>query len=212
MSILTKFKDLAVESIRDNWKLIVVFYVIFIIVFAATWIVSADVVSSNIENLTGAMNATPSGDTAVNSEDALSIFVHNELGGLMTYLGSVFFAIAAIVMLLYNAANLGATGPLLSAVSSNGGLRYLVYLIPHGIFEITATVLESVAGILLFMFIFRFLRAMMARKGASGAFEENKKVLIQSLVIIVISTILLLVAAPIEAYFSVPFSELIVGV
>ena len=44
------------------------------------------------------------------------------------------------------------------------------------------------------------------------AFEENKKVLIQSLVIFVISTILLLIAAPIEAYFSVPFSELIVGV
>ena len=45
----------------------------------------------------------------------------------------------------------------------------------------------------------------------SEAFNQNKKVLIQSLIIMIFSAILLVIAALIEAYFSVPFSEFIVG-
>lgn len=95
----------------------------------------------------------------------------------------------------------------------NGGLRYIVYLLPHGIFELTATVLESAAGIMLFLFIWRFFRALISREthGVSEAFDKTKKILVQSLIIMIFTTILLLIAAPIESYISVPFSELIVG-
>ena len=92
------------------------------------------------------------------------------------------------------------------------GIMYLVYVIPHGIFEITATVLESVAGILLFLFIWRFIKAWRTGNGVSEAFEKTKKVLIQSIMIFIFSTILLVIAAPIEAYVSVPLSAFICGV
>ena len=194
MNILKKFKDLLFESLRDNKKLIIVFYVI-----------SA--------SLSGIQNASSSTPTLDNTISAMDILINNEWSGILTYVGSIFFGIFAIISLGYNGVNLGMFGQLFSQYVPNGGLKYIVYLIPHGIFEITATVLHSVAGILLFLFIWRFIRAMISKDvhGASEAFNQNKKVLIQSLIIMIFSAILLVIAALIEAYFSVPFSEFIVG-
>lgn len=210
MNILKKFKDLLFESLRDNKKLIIVFYVFFIVCFIGAWILSADAISASLSGIENASSSTPSLD---NTLSAMDILINNEWSGILTYVGSIFFGIFAIISLGYNGVNLGMFGQLFSQYVPNGGLKYIVYLIPHGIFEITATVLHSVAGILLFLFIWRFIRAMISKDvhGASEAFNQNKKVLIQSLIIMIFSAILLVIAALIEAYFSVPFSEFIVG-
>ncbi len=210
MNILKKFKDLLFESLRDNKKLIIVFYVFFIVCFIGAWILSADAISASLSGIQNASSSTPTLD---NTLSAMDILINNEWGGILTYVGSIFFGIFAIISLGYNGVNLGMFGQLFSQYVPNGGLKYIVYLIPHGIFEITAIVLQSVAGILLFLFIWRFIRAMISKDvhGASEAFNQNKKVLIQSLIIMIFSAILLVIAALIEAYFSVPFSEFIVG-
>lgn len=210
MNILKKFKDLLFESLRDNKKLIIVFYVFFIVCFIGAWILSADAISASLSGIQNASSSTPTLD---NTLSAMDILINNEWSGILTYVGSIFFGIFAIISLGYNGVNLGMFGQLFSQYVPNGGLKYIVYLIPHGIFEITATVLQSVAGILLFLFIWRFIRAMISKDvhGASEAFNQNKKVLIQSLIIMIFSAILLVIAALIEAYFSVPFSEFIVG-
>ena len=210
MNILKKFKDLLFESLRDNKKLIIVFYVFFIVCFIGAWILSADAISASLSGIQNASSSTPTLDNTLN---AMDILINNEWSGILTYVGSIFFGIFAIISLGYNGVNLGMFGQLFSQYVPNGGLKYIVYLIPHGIFEITATVLHSVAGILLFLFIWRFIRAMISKDvhGASEAFNQNKKVLIQSLIIMIFSAILLVIAALIEAYFSVPFSEFIVG-
>ena len=210
MNILKKFKDLLFESLRDNKKLIIVFYVFFIVCFIGAWILSADAISASLSGIQNASSSTPTLD---NNISVMDILINNEWSGILTYVGSIFFGIFAIVSLGYNGVNLGMFGQLFSQYVPNGGLKYIVYLIPHGIFEITAIVLQSVAGILLFLFIWRFIRAMISKDvhGASEAFNHNKKVLIQSLIIMIFSAILLVIAALIEAYFSVPFSEFIVG-
>ena len=210
MNILKKFKDLLFESLRDNKKLIIVFYVFFIVCFIGAWILSADAISASLSGIQNASSSTPTLDNTIS---AMDILLNNEWSGILTYVGSIFFGIFAIISLGYNGVNLGMFGQLFSQYVPNGGLKYIVYLIPHGIFEITATVLHSVAGILLFLFIWRFIRAMISKDvhGASEAFNQNKKVLIQSLIIMIFSAILLVIAALIEAYFSVPFSEFIVG-
>ena len=210
MNILKKFKDLLFESLRDNKKLIIVFYVFFIVCFIGAWILSADAISASLSGIQNASSSTPTLDNTI---IAMDILINNEWSGILTYVGSIFFGIFAIISLGYNGVNLGMFGQLFSQYVPNGGLKYIVYLIPHGIFEITATVLHSVAGILLFLFIWRFIRAMISKDvhGASEAFNQNKKVLIQSLIIMIFSAILLVIAALIEAYFSVPFSEFIVG-
>ena len=177
------------------------------------WIYSSSHAAEAISTLNAA-NDTASSMGLSTTVSPVDLFITNEMGGIVTYIASIFFGIFAIVGLLYNALNLGALGPIMGYFSPGGSLQYIIYLIPHGIFEITATVLQSAAGILLFMFIYRFIMAIVGKetRGLSESFEKAKKPLIHSLVIMVFATILLLIAAPIEAYISVPISELLLGI
>jgi uncharacterized membrane protein SpoIIM required for sporulation len=199
-------KELFVESITDNKKLIIGLYALFIIAFILSWIILAprmETIASNVP-----ASGTPGGDTS-----AFELFIHNEWGGIATYFASIFFGISAVVMVLYNAFSIAAIGPLFAKIIPNGDILFILYLIPHGIFEFTGLILQSAAGILLFLFVWRFIRAWRSSDtdGASDAFEMTKKALIQSVVLMVIATILLLIAAPIEAYVSVPFSQAVMG-
>jgi uncharacterized membrane protein SpoIIM required for sporulation len=210
MNILKKFIDLLVESLSDNRKLIIVMAVLFVVCFIGAWVFSSGPVNSTVALIQNMSASSPGMDQGTGP---VELFINNEVGGILTYVGSIFFGIFAVVSLAYNGVNMGMLGQLFSQMVPNGGLKYIVYLIPHGIFELTATVLESAAGIMLFLFIWRFARAWMSKEtnGASDAFEKSKKILIQSLIIMIFTTILLIIAAPIEAYISVPFSEMIVG-
>lgn len=210
MNILKKFKDLLIESLKDNKKLIIGLYVFFIICIIGAWILSAGPIGAKLSE---AQNMSSSAPFIGQDASPVDLFINNEFGGILVYFGSIFFGIFAIVSLVYNGINMGLIGQLFSQALPNGGLRFLVYLIPHGIFELTATVLQSVAGILLFLFICRFIRAMISSEthGVSEAFDKSKKALVQSVILMIFATILLLIAAPIEAYISVPFSELILG-
>ena len=130
-----------------------------------------------VESAPGKLLASNSTNSDIGSVSAVDIFIQNEWGGIVTYIASVFFAIPAIIVLIYNGVNLGFTGQLFNQIVPNGGFRYIVYLIPHGIFEITATVLQSVAGVLLFLFIWRFVKSWRSEQtlGASDAFDKTKK-------------------------------------
>ena len=207
MNFIIKFKDLLIESLKDNKKLIIGLYILFIICFVGAWILSASKMQVAFGNVPVANN------TNLN-QSATELFIHNASGGIMTYLASIFFAIPAIVMIIYNGVSLGAVGQLFNTIMPNGGAFYIAYLIPHGIFEITSTVIQSACGIMLFLFIYRFIKAILSSEsnGVSDAFEKTKKPLVQSIVLMVFSIILLLIAAPIEAYVSVPLAEFIVGV
>ena len=213
MNILTQFKNLLMESLSENKKLIIGLYALFIIVFIIAWIYSSSHATDMISTMQAA-NDTASSVGLSTSLSPVDLFIQNEGGGIVTYIASIFFGIFAILMIIYNAFNIGILGPIIGHFAPGGGLQYIIYLIPHGIFEITATILQSVAGILLFMFIYKFIRAIIGKEtqGLSESFEKAKKPLIQSLVIMIFAAILLLIAAPIEAYLSVPISELFFGV
>lgn len=213
MDIITKFKDLLIDSLKENKKMILVFYAIFFVSF----ILSAALVGGHMENV---IDDTP--DSAGGSKDgnvtATELFLHNELGGIEVYIASILFGIPAIIIIIYNGVSLGLTGALLSHFMPKGWIQYIIYLIPHGIFEFTAMVIQSVAGILLFLFIVDFLKGLI-RSEKNGfkekvifSYEENNKRFIQSLVLMIFGTILLLIAAPIEAYVSIPLSNFILGV
>ena len=213
MDIITKFKDLLIDSLKENKKMILVFYAIFFISF----ILSAALVGGHMENV---IDDTP--DSAGGSKDgnvtATELFIHNELGGIGAYIASILFGIPAIIEIIYNGVSLGLTGALLSHFMPKGWIQYIIYLIPHGIFEFTAMVIQSVAGILLFLFIVDFLKGLI-RSEKNGfkekvifSYEENNKRFIQSMVLMIFCTILLLIAAPIEAYVSIPLSNFILGV
>lgn len=213
MNIITKFKDLLIDSLKENKKMILAFYAIFFVSF----ILSAALAGGHMENV---IDDIP--DSAGGSKDgnvtATELFIHNELGGIGAYIASILFGIPAIIAIIYNGVSLGLTGALLSHFMPKGWIQYIIYLIPHGIFEFTAMVIQSVAGILLFLFIVDFLKGLI-RSEKNGfkekvifSYEENNKRFIQSLVLMIFGTILLLIAAPIEAYVSIPLSNFILGV
>ena len=127
-----QLKDLFVESIKDNKKLIIGLYVLFIAVFIASWILA----SPQMQSVAG--DITPLNNPQNTGVGPLELFIQNAGGGIMTYLASVFFAIPAIVMVIYNAVNISLIGPLFDTILPNGGIMFILYLIPHGIFEITA--------------------------------------------------------------------------
>ena len=195
-------KKLVIETLKENKKLIIGLYALFLIVFIATWIMMAPKTASISSNATAL--STPGAGSS-----ALELFIHNESSGIVTYLASIFFGIFAIVMIIFNGYNIAILGPIFAKILPHGGIMYILYLIPHGIFEITGMVLDSTAGILLFLFIWRFIKALRSSdtNGASDAFEKTKKTLIQSIVIFVIALCLTLIAAPIEAYLSTNIAE-----
>ena len=207
MNAIIKFKNLLVEALKGNRKLIIGLYLLFIVCFVAAWILSAPKMQASHGNI-------PVSNNTEMDLGALDLFIHNASSAIGIYLASVLFAIPAFGMLIFDGASMGAMGPLFNSIMPNGGLFFIAYLIPHGIFEITASVIGSAAGVLLFLFVFRFAKAIIGSgaDGASDAFEKTKKPFIQSLVLLAFAIILLLVAAPIEAYVSVPLAEFVVVV
>ena len=213
MNIITKFKDLLIDSLKENKKMILAFYAIFFVSF----ILSAALAGGHMENVIDDIPDS-SGGSKDGNVTATELFIHNELGGIGAYIASILFGIPAIIEIIYNGVSLGLTGALLSHFMPKGWIQYIIYLIPHGIFEFTAMVIQSVAGILLFLFIVDFLKGLI-RSEKNGfkekvifSYEENNKRFIQSLVLMIFCTILLLIAAPIEAYVSIPLSNFILGV
>lgn len=205
--MISEFKNLLIEALRDNKKLIIGLYMLFIICFIAAWALYASKFQANFSNMTATsgISVTPS---------ALELFIHNASSAVAIYLASLFFAIPAVGMVIFDGVNMGMIGPLFGSIMPNGGMFYIVYLIPHGIFEITGSIIGSAAGVLLFLFIFRFAKALIGKDadGASDAFEKTKKPLMQSLALLAFAIILILIAAPIEAYVSVPLAEFIFGI
>lgn len=214
MTIIESFKNILMETLGDNKRLIIGLYALFIIMFIVSWIFSSEIVAANIDQIinSGGVSGPSSGEVS-----AIDLFIHNESSGIMVYFGSIFFAIMAFASIIYNAINLGMVGALLSSLQTNGALLYILYLIPHGIFEITGTIIQSVAGILLFRFLWNFVKSTIGNhengwgSGLSQSFEKNKKLLIQSIVLMIFATVLLLIAAPMEAHVSYEFSRFIVG-
>lgn len=213
MGMITKFKDLLIETLKDNKKLILIFYILFIASFIISWMFSDGMVDTFLNSVTAS-----TGGGGNETVTAMELFIHNEWGGIVTYIASIFFGIASVLILIYNGFNLALQGILLSSFLKKGAIQYIVYLIPHGIFEITAMVIQSVAGILLFMFIWRVIKSFIKseknvfKEKVLSSYEENKKIFIQSLVLMIFATILLIIASPIEAYVSVPLSEFILGI
>ena len=213
MNILTKFKDLLIESLKDNKKLILAAYAIFLVSFIVTAALSGSAIENTLDSLS---NSTDVG--TIQNTSATQLFIHNEAGGIQTYITSIFFGISAIFSLVYNGVNMALLGGLLANLMEKGWIEYILNILPHGIFEISALVIQSVAGILLFLFVWGFLKGIIKsdlngfKEKASNSYEENKKKLIQSLVLMIFGTILLLIAAPIEAYVSVPLANFILGI
>ena len=216
MSFLVNFKNELFETLGEYKKLILIFYLVFLVLLVGSIVLAPNIVG-NVADSSQVNNTDSSDDVQTDTDDgALYLFIHNEKSSLLVYISSIFFGISAIVTPIYDALNIGLISVLFVKLGK-GTLFYVIYLIPHGIFEFSGVILSSVAGLILFKFVWKFIKTMFKNDGdlknrVSSSFNDNKKILKQSFILIIFTTILLLIAAPIEAYVSIPFAEFITSI
>ncbi|MEM3074392.1 MAG: stage II sporulation protein M [Candidatus Pacearchaeota archaeon] len=121
------------------------------------------------------------------------IFSNNALVSILSIFSGVFLGIFPIILIISNGFVIGI---ILSLVSSKDGFISILYLLPHGIFELPAIIISFSIGIKLGSFIF-------ARK----KWKELKRLFfnsIRTLVFIILP--LLIIAAFIESLLIIYFS------
>ena len=195
------------QAIVDNKRLIILMVALYVIFFIIGGILSSqvfDMFSSKVHTIGAHMTKSSALDPA------LELFIHNEYAGIQTYVYSIFFGIFAFVSVMLNGALMGVFGGLALTKGPVYGISMFIALVaPHGIFEIPANILESVAGVLLFLFIFRFFKTIYGIKDGSSfklkakkSWEVNKIYFKQSIVLMIFCCMLLIIAAIIEGHIT----------
>ncbi|WP_299524047.1 stage II sporulation protein M [uncultured Methanobrevibacter sp.] len=194
------------QAIVDNKRLIFLIFSLYVISAVFAWVFHSQLLDL-LNPYLGEIKAELSREFTM--DPALELFINNETAGLTTYFSSVFFGIMAFVSVIVNGITIGIVGgKIVSADPFHMGLMFIALIVPHGIFEIPAMIFESTAGVLLFLFIWRFFKTIDTTRNdissfklrAKNSWKLNKVYLKQSVVLMVFSCVLLIIAAIIEGH------------
>ena len=143
---------------------------------------------------------------------ALSIFLHNLQAALLNYLGGV-IGIIPVGALSANGFIIGAFfGYLINhsyqtAIGFLYAREFIIYTLPHGIFEIPGFIIAGAAGFRLTTVVIELIKNVINKNPKN---EDNWRFK-DSLGLFAISVILLLIAAIIEANITIPLGNLLTG-
>lgn len=142
-----------------------------------------------------------------------SIFLNNLKVALFIYGGGLIFGIITAFFLFYNGVFIGY------AASQYPLTNFIIYTIPHGIFEIVGIIVAGAAGFKLagvIVDIIKGLRHIQPEMSRSNQFNYLLNVYYddfkESLVLLAIAVILLLIGAFIEANFTLTWANYVTGV
>ncbi|MDR2873366.1 MAG: stage II sporulation protein M [Methanobrevibacter sp.] len=146
-----------------------------------------------------------------------SIFLNNLKAILIEYAGGIFFGILTFFILVFNGLFIGYFG--FKVVDLK---LFLVGIAPHGIFEIPAVIIGAAAGLVFLSFLVKLIKDIISKNSFDlnqhdypdethltettkfkFAWNKNYKILKQSLILLVISIFLLIIAAFIETQITV---------
>ena len=94
----------------------------------------------------------------------------------------------------------------------------LLLIIPHGIFEFSSCILACASGLVLFNFLYRFLKTLWHDKSGSAkvsllnSFSESSRKLKQAILLFVIASVLMAIAGVFEAYLTLPIANFIISI
>lgn len=140
------------------------------------------------------------------------IFLNNFSVIVRMFIFGVVFCISALV-LAFNGFFVGYY-----IGTSDNLVEVLMYIIPHGIFEFSSCILACAASFVLFVFLFRFLKAFIKdenksiMEGLRNSFDANYIKLKQALILFGISVILMMIAGVIEAYLTIPIAKYLLSI
>lgn len=104
------------------------------------------------------------------------------------------------------------------AVNSNDMFKTLLLLIPHGIFEFSSCIIACASGFVLFKFLYRFLKAFAKNDEGSlsnqlyESYVENFDKLKQSIMLLLVATVLMIIAGIFEVYLTLPIANFILSI
>lgn len=211
MNIITKYIQTLIESLKDNKKIIVICFALFLITAIVAYFMSNHNLTIHASEVTARFG--PYANATAEHQSELFLFKNNLSIVVHSYIVGVFFGIFSLFDMLFNALSLGYQFAITGFLRPNGFLEYLLYVIPHGIFEIPGTIFGSVSGLVLFRFVWRLLKDF-KQSNANGfnerlleSYQKNRHIFIQSLALLSFAIILMLIAAPIESNISQAFSR-----
>lgn len=141
-----------------------------------------------------------------------SIFLNNATIAFYIYIGGVLAGVVTVFLLISNGAFIGY-------VASKYPLGdFLIYTIPHGIFELAGIIIVGAAGFRLGSVVFHFLNGITKLKNNISIknqliylLQANKELFKDSVALLIIAMVLLIIGALIEANFSVAWGNFIQG-
>jgi uncharacterized membrane protein SpoIIM required for sporulation len=167
---------------------------------------SSDIIENLLKTYTQALHSANIEITT------LSIFMHNLQAALIAYFGGLIGIISALV-LIFNGFIYGAfLGYLMHGgiVSSYGVFtpgKFLVYTVPHGIFEITGFIIAGAAGFRLTTLAAGVIKSILRKTPITEHYWKFK----DSLALLVIAIVLIFIAAIIEANVTLSLGDYITG-
>ncbi|MBQ2652004.1 MAG: stage II sporulation protein M [Methanobrevibacter sp.] len=140
-----------------------------------------------------------------------SIFSNNIRIVLMMFIYGIFFCFS-LVILSFNGFFVGYY-----VATTEDLLVTVLLIIPHGIFEFSSCILACASGLVLFNFVYKFLKAIWAQESESfkviltNSFNESSAKLKQAVILFIIASVLMAVAGVVEAYLTVPTADWILS-
>ncbi len=135
-----------------------------------------------------------------------SLFINNVTVDINIIISGIFFSIFALFSVFVNGMLMGYV----STITSFS--HYILYIIPHGIFELPALILSLTTSLMITNIIIRFFQGIFLKdKNIKGQLHIYYKQIIAIFISIVIIVILLLIAAFIEANLTRLIAECIIN-
>ncbi|WP_405267892.1 stage II sporulation protein M [Methanobrevibacter sp.] len=140
------------------------------------------------------------------------IFLNNLRVICVMFVFGIIFCFSA-VMLAFNGFFVGYY-----VGSTHDLFTVLMYIIPHGIFELPSCALACAASFVLFNFIYKFIKALLKDTNDNvsdlirSSYDKTDDKLKQAVILFIVSVILMIIAGVIEAYFTVPIAQFIFSI
>ena len=179
---------------KRNKKIIIISFVIFILFALAGMIVSNMVVGDQVGKISKAMMEMPKNGTGANLDIGMSfldLFIHNFSVSVIIIAGGILFSIISFLVTVFNAFSIGAP-------FGSDPVFALVSILPHSMFEYSATTLSLAVAFLITKLEIKMIR----QRSFMGTLRESETELKDILVLIIVIVVLLAVAAGIEAYIT----------
>lgn len=199
MNIKKQVKD----AFADNRYLLLISAIIFIVSLGLGFLLEPNLYSIFNPVVNQMQDDLASGAISVTFQ---SIFTNNILIVFRMFIFGLLLCFS-VVLLSYNGFFLGYF------LASHGDLiRNIVFIVPHGIFELPSIVIATTSGLILFKFMFKFINDVYKNKvKVYNSLEKNYFILKQSLIVLAIGCILMFIAGIIESYFTIPIATWILG-